>query len=105
MSTRARVTMKDYDGESYCYSLFCDGYPEGVVQYLPDKKVSYEKLRQKMLLSDEYESTPDYLYEIDLQEERIRIYSPDRVGYVWSRGRLIFDGTFYEAKVRYSESS
>ena len=36
MSTRARVRMKDYNGESYCYSLFCDGYPSSVVSQLPD---------------------------------------------------------------------
>lgn len=101
MSTRARVTMKDYDGESYCYSLFCDGYPEGVISYLPEGKVNYEKLRQNMRLSDVYENTPDYLYEIDLVEERIQIYRPDCTKYLWCKGEQIFDGTFSEAKKRY----
>ncbi|RGP16192.1 hypothetical protein DXB27_11800 [Parabacteroides gordonii] len=97
--------MKDYDGENYSYSLFCDGYPEGVIQYLPKGKVSYEKLRQNMLLSDEYESTPDYLYEIDLPEEHIRIYNSDRIGSIWNKGQLIFDGTFYEAIAKYQEGT
>lgn len=95
--------MKDYDGESYCYSRFSDGYPEGVVSQLPEGRVSYEKLRQEMMFSDEYEKMPDYLYEIDLPEERIRIYRPERAKYIWNKGALIFDGTFSEAKARCSE--
>lgn len=101
MSTRARITMKDYDGESYCYSLFCDAYPEGVIPCLPDGIVSYEKLRQNMRLSDEFENMPDYLYEIDLPEKSIRIYRPDHTKYIWSKGEKIFDGTFAEAKAKY----
>ena len=101
MSTRARVRMKDYNGESYCYSLFCDGYLSRVVSQLPEGRISYEKLRQNMMLSDEFESMPDYLYEIDLLEERIRIYRPDRAKYDWKNGEQIFDGTFFEAKASF----
>lgn len=72
-----------------------------VVSQLPEGRISYEKLRQNMMLSDEFESMPDYLYEIDLMEERIRIYRPDRAKYDWKNGEQIFDGTFIEAKASF----
>ena len=100
MSTSARITMKDYDGEGYCYSLFSDGYPDGVIPYLPEGKISYEKLRQNLRLSDEFERMPDFLYEIDLKEERIQIYYPERTSHVWQNGEQLFEGTFSEAKAK-----
>lgn len=101
MSTRARVRMTDYDGEEYCYSIGCDGYPSGVIPKLPDAKVSYEKLRKEMNLDDFFELMPDYLYEIDLPKEYVRIYRPDRSKYRWENGELKFEGTIAQAKAKY----
>jgi hypothetical protein len=100
MSTRAQVDVINRNNKEYRFWIDRDGYPDGVVSDLPDEKMDFEDLRRTVHLGDDPEDMPDY-YSISLIERTIEIYDADFSETHWKRGKLIFRGTFAEAKQKF----
>ncbi len=103
MSTRADVEMMNYNGKTYRFCIYRDGYPSGVVPNLPDADTDFEDVRRALLLGDDHEDMPDYFYSISLADRMIEIYDPDSSSKPWKRGELLFSGTFAEAKQKFQD--
>nr|VFK16362.1 MAG: hypothetical protein BECKLPF1236B_GA0070989_10947 [Candidatus Kentron sp. LPFa] len=101
MSTHAQVDIVNHNNKRYRFSIYRDGYPEGVVPGLPDEKQDLEEIRRALYLEDYPETMPDYYYVISLVDSTVEIYDADSSASPWKRGELIFSGTFSEAKRKY----
>lgn len=103
MSTRAQVDIVNRNNKKYTFWIYRDGYPSGVIPDLPDEDTDFEELRRALHLGDDPESTPDYYYSISLMDRTIEIHDADFSAKSWKRGKLIFSGTFAEAKQKFRE--
>jgi hypothetical protein len=103
MSTRAQVDITSRNNKKYTFWIYWDGYPSGVVPNLPDEDMDFEDVRRALHLSDDPEITPDYYYSISLMDRTIEIYDADFSTKPWKRGKLIFSGTFAEAKQKFHD--
>jgi hypothetical protein len=101
MSTRAQVDMMNHNKKTYRFWIYRDGYPSGVVPDLPDEDMDFEDVRRALRLGDDPESMPDYYYSISLPDRTIEIYDADFSSKPWKRGKLMFSGTFAEAKQKF----
>ncbi len=104
MSTRAQGDMTNYNKKTYRFCIYRDGYPSGVVPNLPDEDMDFEDVRRALRLGDEPESMPDYYYSISLADRSIEIFDADWSSKPWKRGKLIFSGTFTEAKQKFRDT-
>jgi hypothetical protein len=98
MSTRAQVDVINRNNKKYRFWIYSDGYPSGVVSCLPDKEVDFEDFRRALYLGDDPDDMPDFYYSISLAEQQIKVYNADSSSKPWKRGKLIFSGSFAEAK-------
>lgn len=103
MSTRAHVTMINKNQKTYQFCVYRDGYPTGVIPNLPDDEQDFEDVRRALQLRDEPEDMPDYYYVISLAERTVEVYDADSASKPWKRGKLLFSGTFADAKRAFSE--
>lgn len=104
MSTRAQVDMTHRNKKTYRFWIYRDGYPTGVVPDLPDEEMDFEDVRRALRLGDAPESMPDYYYTISLADRTIEIYDADFESKPWKRGKLLFSGTFADAKQTFKDS-
>jgi len=101
MSTRAQVDVINRNNKKYRFWIYMDGYPDGVVSDLPDEEMDFEDFRRALHLGDDYDDMPNYYYSISLMEHSIKIYDADSSSRPWKRGKLIFSGTFAQAKQKF----
>jgi hypothetical protein len=102
MSTRAQIKVTDTNGRKHTLGLYKDAYPEGVIPFLPNKRIGFEDFRKLMNFEDSFFVMPDYYYEISLPKAQISVYG-SKCGKdgEFRRGTLLFKGAFSEAKKIY----
>jgi len=102
MSTRAQIKVTDASGKKHTLGLYKDAYPEGVIPFLPNKRIGFEDFRKLMDFEDVFSPVLDYYYEISLPMAQVRVYE-SKCGEDGKcmRGALVFKGSFTEAKKKY----
>jgi hypothetical protein len=102
MSTRAQIKVTDASGKKHTLGLYKDAYPEGVIPFLPNKRIGFEDFRKLMNFEDIFSPVLDYYYEISLPKSQVSVYE-SKCGEDGEcmRGALLFKGGFSEAKKKY----
>jgi hypothetical protein len=98
MSTRADVEIITRNNESYQFSIYGDAFPGEVVSNLSDDEMDLEDVKRKLSLRDDTEPFPNYYFSISLVDRTVEIFDADFSSKPWKRGKLLFSGTFAEAK-------